>query len=269
MESYKQSPMRKAQALVRQLRALGNVHAPASVLPIVLEHVGLSDCYTQVETPIGAVFVAYNGLGISAVMRAASAMEFEPAFRARFGRPTRQVAELPPALARMLGQDRSSTARSSPRVDLRGLSAFECAVLRKVLEIPRGEVRPYAWVAQEIGHPRAVRAVGSVLRRNPVPLVIPCHRVWRSDGRPGDYFFGSETKRTVLVAEGVDVEALEHLADAGIRYCGSTTTHIYCFPTCRHARRITARHRVPFRSAAEAASTGYRPCKVCRPSRAA
>lgn len=114
-------------------------------------------------------------------------------------------------------------------------------MLLKVLEIPRGEVRP-AWIAQEIGHPRAVRAVGSVLGRNPVPLVIPCHRVWWSDGRLGDYIFSRETKAAVLAVEGVDVAALEHLAHAGVRYYGSGTTRIYCFPTCRNARRITARH---------------------------
>ncbi len=269
MESYERIPIREARTLVRWLRDLGNVHAPATVLPIVLEHIGPGDTYAQVGTAIGPVFVAYNGFGISVVMRVASAGEFEPAFRARFGRPIRQVAELPASLAALVRQQSSGKARSSPRVDLRGLSEFERAVLLKVLEIPRGEVRPYAWIAREIGHPKAVRAVGAVLGRNPVPLVIPCHRVWRSDGRPGSYIFGNEIKRAVLAAEGMDVEALEHLADAGIRYYGSTTTRIYCFPTCRNARRIAERYRMPFRSAVEATATGYRPCMVCRPTRAA
>jgi methylphosphotriester-DNA--protein-cysteine methyltransferase len=84
-----------------------------------------------------------------------------------------------------------------------------------------------------------------------------------------DYIFGREIKAAVLAVEGVDVEAMEHLADAGVRYYGSGTTRIYCFPTCRNARRITARHRVPFRAAAEAVAAGYRPCTVCRPTRAA
>jgi methylphosphotriester-DNA--protein-cysteine methyltransferase len=50
-----------------------------------------------------------------------------------------------------------------------------------------------------------------------------------------------------------------------VRYFGSDSTHIYCFPTCRHARRVTSRHLVHFRSPAEAIASGYRPCKVCRP----
>jgi O-6-methylguanine DNA methyltransferase len=146
------------------------------------------------------------------------------------------------------------------------LSEFERTVLLKVLQIPRGEVRPYAWVAREIGSPKAVRAVGSALGRNPVPLLIPCHRVVRSDGNAGEYIFGSEAKRAVLATEGVDVEELEELVRSGTRYYGSDTTQVYCFPTCRNARRITARHRVPFNSTKAAAVAGYRPCMVCRPA---
>ena len=113
-----------------------------------------------------------------------------------------------------------------------------------------------------------MRAVGSALRRNPIPLLIPCHRVVRSDGGTGEYVFGSEAKRAVLAAEGVDVEGLEELGRSGTRYYGSDTTQVYCFPTCRNARRITERHRVPFSSAEEAVVAGYRPCMVCRPARA-
>ncbi len=60
--------------------------------------------------------------------------------------------------------------------------------------IPRGQTRPYAWVAERAGRPKAVRAVGSALGRNPVPLLIPCHRVTRSDGSLGDYVFGADAQ---------------------------------------------------------------------------
>ena len=76
---------------------------------------------------------------------------------------------------------------TSLRYDLDALTEFERAVLAKALEIPAGEVRPYGWIAREIGRPKAVRAVGTALGRNPVPLLIPCHRVVRSDGRIGNY----------------------------------------------------------------------------------
>ena len=95
------------------------------------------------------------------------------------------------------------------RFDLRSVTEFERAVLLKAREIPRGEVRTYAWIAAQIGHPAAVRAVGSALRKNPVPLLIPCHRVVRSDGQIGQYALGgSDNKRTILAAEGVKVAAL-------------------------------------------------------------
>jgi O-6-methylguanine DNA methyltransferase len=134
------------------------------------------------------------------------------------------------------------------------------------LEIPKGEVRSYGWVAREIGRPKAVRAVGSALGHNPVPVVIPCHRVVRSDGMIGNYALGAPMKRELLDTEGVDVEGIEQLAASGVRYVGSDTTHVFCVPTCHDARRVTERHRVTFRSERDATTRGYRPCKHCRPA---
>jgi O-6-methylguanine DNA methyltransferase len=268
MDKSNPRPIGRSRELLRQLRHLGDVSAPATILPVVLERVGLVESYARLETPIGPVFMAYNDHGVSALMRAPSAADFERQFRLRFGRPLRRVAQPPTTVMRMLHQQSGPAKRSPPRLDLRPLSEFERAVLLKVLQIPRGEVRPYAWVAREIDSPKAVRAVGSALKRNPIPLLIPCHRVVRSDGSAGEYVFGSEAKRAVLGAEGVDVEGLDELARSGTRYYGSDTTRVYCFPTCRNARRIAERHRVPFGSAGEAAVAGYRPCMVCRPARA-
>ncbi len=258
--------MSNARALVHQLRGLGCVEAPASVLPSVLERTGHRDAYTPCDSPIGPVYVAYNGLGISAVLASASAAEFEAAFQRRFNRPLRRVEALPETLASLWQQQWERSTRASLPMDLRGLKDFERAVLQKAQEIPRGEMRPYAWVAREIGHPKAVRAVGTALGHNPIPLLIPCHRVGKSDGHLGNYAFGPAAKQMILDYEGIDVAGLETLARRGTRYYGSDTTHIYCFPTCRNARRITDRHRVAFRSDADAARSGYRPCKVCRPA---
>ncbi len=258
-----------ARGLVRNLRGLAEVEAPADLRGRVLRAVlgADGDRYFSLETPLGPVFVAYNGLGLSAVSRAASPEEFEQTFAAQFGRPAAPVAEPPAALARALTRWLAGESSADLRFDLRGLSEFERAVLLKAREIPHGEVRPYGWIAREIGRPKAVRAVGTALAHNPIPLFIPCHRVVRSDGHLGRYSLGGdEFKRVILAAEGVEPETLESLARAGVRYFGSDTTHIYCFPTCRHARRITERHRVAFGSAAEAAAEGYRPCHVCRPN---
>ncbi|HEV7603638.1 MAG TPA: methylated-DNA--[protein]-cysteine S-methyltransferase, partial [Candidatus Limnocylindrales bacterium] len=174
----------------------------------------------------------------------------------------RLPASLAAAIARRLGGDR----RVRIDLDLRGHTDFERDVWHKALEIPRGEVRPYGWIAAEIGRPKAVRAVGTALGHNPVPLIVPCHRVVRSDGMIGQYSLGGpENKRTILATEGLDPDALETAARAGLRFVGSDTTHAVCLPTCYHARQITTAHRRAFRSMASAIAAGYRPCRDCRP----
>ncbi len=67
------------------------------------------------------------------------------------------------------------------------LTPFQWEVLQATLQIPFGQTRSYQWVARRINRPRAARAVGQALRKNPYPLIIPCHRVIRSDGRHGGY----------------------------------------------------------------------------------
>jgi O-6-methylguanine DNA methyltransferase len=252
--------------LMQELAELGGAQAPEMLLPTVLGRVGLADRYFGVESPLGPAFVAYNDHGLSALLLGDEAAGFEEAFQARFGRRVQRSAEPPAALARAIAAHLAERRPAGLRFDLRGRTPFEQAVLAKALEIPRGEVRPYAWIASEIGHPRAVRAVGTALGRNPIPLLIPCHRVVRSDGHIGHYAFGREAKVALLQAEGVEPGALERLAEAGVRYCGSDTTRIYCYPTCRHAQRIAPAHRVAFRSATQAADAGYRPCRDCRPA---
>jgi O-6-methylguanine DNA methyltransferase len=183
----------KERQILADLRTLGQVRAPASVLETVLHRLQLGDEYALLDTLLGPLYVAWNTEGISAVMRTRSGDEFEARFRERFGRSIRTTREVPCDLG--------------DRVDLRGLSEFERAVLLKAREIPRGEVRTYGWVASQIGRPLAVRAVGTALRKNPVPVFIPCHRVVRSDGQLGQYALGgTEQKAAILSAEGVEVD---------------------------------------------------------------
>ena len=79
------------------------------------------------------------------------------------------------------------------------LTRFQWKVLAVTAKIPLGETRSYAWVAQKTGSPRAVRAVGQALRRNPYPITIPCHRVIKSDGSLGGYAGGSSAKKAKLL----------------------------------------------------------------------
>jgi O-6-methylguanine DNA methyltransferase len=250
-----------AQAL-QSLRAL----APDDLTGRVLAEVGLADAYAEIDGPIGQLYIAWGPEGIVAVERAGDPIGFELEVTARTGRPLRRADRMPEALGRRVRAQLSGERVRNLPIDLGTLTEFEQAVLRKTAEIPWGEVRPYAWVAREIGRPRAVRAVGSALAGNPVTFVIPCHRVVRADGRIGEYGAGGPAaKRAVLAVEGVDADELERLADAGVRYTGSDTTRIFCYPSCHNARRITPAHRVTFRSGEDAEAAGYRACRECRP----
>ena len=243
--------------------------APAGLAHATLVAVGLADDYALVESPIGPLRIAWNGRGVSAVESAPDDRTFELRLEARTGRPIRRQEALPADLARAVERRMAGDRRAQISLDLRGTTEFEQAVWRKALEIPRGEVRPYGWIAAEIGRPKAVRAVGTALGHNPVPLIVPCHRVVRSDGTIGQYSLGGPgNKRTILAAEGLDPDELERLARAGVRYVGSDTTRIYCLPSCHHARRIQPSHRVPFGSLASSEAAGYRACRDCRPSAA-
>jgi O-6-methylguanine DNA methyltransferase len=256
-------------ALSRALRAARGDEAPPTLLPAVLRRVGLADTYWLLESPIGPVYVAHNRTGISMVTRARSAGDFERAFQRRHGRPAFPAESVPPSSVRALVRNLKGGSRQELRFDLRGLSEFERAVLMKALEIPAGEVRPYSWIAKEIGHPEAVRAAGSALAKNPVPLLIPCHRVVRSDGHIGEYSLGGpRIKRALLAVEGADPETLERLADSGVRYLGNQEGRYYCFPTCGGIRTLVLSNRVRFGSVKEAVAAGYHPCGDCRPAAA-
>lgn len=252
--------------VIGDLKRLGEVRAPLGFTTRVLARAGVADSYARFDTVLGPVFVAWSSAGVSAAARVPNTTEFEAWFRKQVGRDV-VPGEPPAGLAEKI-QDQLE-GRRRLRFDLRGLTEFQQAVLRKTLEIPRGQVRPYGWIAREIGHPAAVRAVGSALADNPIPYFIPCHRVIRTDGVIGNYGGGGpEAKRQILTMEGVELKRLERLARAGYRYEGVRTTKIFCFPTCYHGRAAKESNFVFFHDEREARAAGYRPCKDCKPAAA-
>lgn len=155
--------------------------------------------YTDVDTPVGRVFVAWTQRGICRIEPSSS----EAAFLAAFAgvEPQRDDTRRPELAALLERWFRGESVEAT--WDLGHLTAFERAVLEAVARIPRGEVRTYAEIARAIGRPRAVRAVGNALANNPVPFLIPCHRVVRADGSLGNYSGGGPAvKRRLLEAEG-------------------------------------------------------------------
>ncbi|MGH3649312.1 MAG: methylated-DNA--[protein]-cysteine S-methyltransferase [Acidimicrobiia bacterium] len=223
---------------------------------------GLADGYDFYDSGIGQVVVTFNPEGVSSLDLAEG---FHTRYEERFGRALIR-ADAPSAWRRHIPEaiDRGSPGRLP--VDLRRVTDFQQQVLLKTATIPKGEVRPYGWVAAEVARPNAVRAVGSAVARNPIPLIIPCHRVVRSDGHIGNYSLGGpHYKHDLLELEGAEPDLLEELASHHVRVRANTSTGVYCHPTCQVIRRSKPSDVIGFRSVATAETAGYRPCELCRP----
>ncbi|MBI4898420.1 MAG: MGMT family protein [Actinobacteria bacterium] len=145
------------------------------------------------------MYAAFSDHGVSLVHPAESGDQFATMFTARTGRIAREADALDhPDISEALHACETATLAC----DLDGVSPFTRRVLDAATQIERGQTRSYQWLARRIGMPRAARAVGNALGANPVPLVIPCHRVVRGDGSLGGYALGARTKRLLLEAEG-------------------------------------------------------------------
>jgi O-6-methylguanine DNA methyltransferase len=224
---------------------------------------GIAEGYDLYESPIGRVAIFFNPRGVSSVDVADD--ETVDRFTGRFGRQALR-AEPPASWAELIEPAIERGQPGKLPVDLSSLTEFQSEVLEIAATIPRGEVRPYAWLAHEAHRPGAVRAVGSTMARNPIPLIIPCHRVVRSDGHIGEYSLGGpHNKEELLTHEGVEPDWLESLASRHIRVQGNKSTGIFCHPTCRAIRRSREENVVDLHSSDEALEAGFRPCKLCRP----
>ncbi len=158
---------------------------------------------TAVQTPIGRVYVGFKQsriafVGIDRGEPVAAVLEQA---RRRLRRPVEQ-GDPPPWVKSLIAEFFQTWHVDEHLVDISDLTPFEQATLKKTAQIPPGEVRSYAWVAREIGHPKAARAVGQVMARNPLPLLFPCHRVVDSSGALHDYGYGLEMKARLLRMEG-------------------------------------------------------------------
>lgn len=85
----------------------------------------------------------------------------------------------------------------------KGFSEFQISVYKATLAIPAGQTRSYSQIARYIRRPAAARAVANALAKNPLPLVIPCHRVIRKDGNIGGYKWGTDEKKKLLAEEKI------------------------------------------------------------------
>ena len=163
---------------------------------------GLHVRYATVGTPLGRLLVGATDRGVCAVKLGDSDRVLETGLRNEY--PEAILEKAPSALGEWTSAIAASLAGpadlSAIPLDLRA-TTFQRRVFEALRRIPRGETRSYAELASAIGQPTAVRAVASACARNPVALVVPCHRIVRSDGSPGGYRWGEDRKRALLEKE--------------------------------------------------------------------
>lgn len=163
----------------------------------------LDIAYRIVDSPLGSLLLARTPVGL---VRVAFALEgFDTVLSELAAAVSPRILEAPGQLeAEARGVDQYFSGEMQTidlPLDLRLIDGFRRAVIEHLPSIAYGRTASYADVAAAIGRPKAVRAVGSACGHNPVPIVVPCHRVVRSDGSIGQYLGGTEAKRVLLALE--------------------------------------------------------------------
>jgi methylated-DNA-[protein]-cysteine S-methyltransferase len=223
--------------------------------------------WSELATPVGRIGVASGEHGLRRVLLPNEGQERLVGLevRADDGRNAEAVRQLNEYFA---GRRRTFDLVLDPLG-----TEFQRAVWRNVAAVPYGQTTTYGELARSLGVPNAPRAVGAANGDNPLPIVVPCHRVVGSTGHLTGYAGTTPMKAWLLALEGVlprDGEdpmawAERRSAEQPELLIGPRSTHVFCRPTCRYSRRL--RH-VPmlFRSPAEAIAQGYRACRVCQPA---
>jgi methylated-DNA-[protein]-cysteine S-methyltransferase len=168
------------------------------------QRAGLLDvAYRVVDSPVGLLLLAATDLGL---VRVAYAREgHDTALQELADKVSPRILYAPARLdiaVRELDEYFAGTGHEfDMQLDWRLSGGFRGTVLQHLPEIRYGHTASYATVAKLAGHPKAVRAVGSACATNPLPVVVPCHRVVRSDGTMGGYLGGTEARRLLLDLE--------------------------------------------------------------------
>lgn len=165
--------------------------------------------YTSVQTGVGPIHIAFSDQGPQLIATGATRLFLAKAQTCLGGRPTYVRDPRNPFIQMTLYAVDTGQLYNGPLPPLRHLTTFAQKVLEATRHIPRGQVLTYSELAGMIGAPRAQRAVGNALAQNPLPFIVPCHRVIRADGHLGGYSGGGRnTKARLLGFEGVNVAAM-------------------------------------------------------------
>jgi AraC family transcriptional regulator of adaptative response/methylated-DNA-[protein]-cysteine methyltransferase len=188
-------------------RLYEDIDATMGMSPTAMKAGGAGETirYALAESALGKMLVATTERGLCAVLFADSDAEGTLELRERFPQAVlrRDDDGLGEAVRFVLGRLRESSTASALPFHVRA-TAFQQRVWRALLEIPRGETRTYAQIAEAVGSPSAVRAVGTACGANLLAVVVPCHRVVGADGKLTGYRWGTERKRALLEMEQRD-----------------------------------------------------------------
>jgi methylated-DNA-[protein]-cysteine S-methyltransferase len=166
-----------------------------------------SAAYTLIDSPVGPLYVAVSEKGVADVTFGQGLPEdrFRESLQAR-GFKAVHDPKAASFVTRQLGEYFAGRRHDfDVPIDLSGVTPFTKSVLNATAHVPYGQVQSYQDIARTIGQPSATRAVGNSLNRNPIPVIIPCHRIVRSDSSPGGYGGGPEKKQILLKLEGASL----------------------------------------------------------------
>ena len=163
----------------------------------------LDVAYDLVDTPVGALLVAVTERGLCRISYDADPEQELDRLARLFGvRVLRSARPIDAARRQLVEYFDGTRQRFDLAVDIELLADFNRRVLRELARVPYGEVVTYGELAARAARPRAARAVGTVMNRNPLPIVLPCHRVVGANGKLVGYAGGLDRKETLLRLEG-------------------------------------------------------------------
>jgi len=258
-------------ALSREAAPAGEAAARARLASRLADLRRRTLVYGTFPSPLGPILIARSEDGVSLVEYLEGGADFG---HSRLGR-TEGVEAIPGGteiealrddLLEFLAGRRT---RLDWPLDLRlARSAFHRAVLEATARIPYGAVRSYAGLAGDLGKPAATRAVAQALRWNPLPIVVPCHRVVGSSGALTGYAGTRVTlKQRLLAVEGVRTRPADHdfRIERQAMYVRARQDIEYCVPTCGSLAERPLAELTLFASRERAEAMGLEPCAVCRP----
>ena len=246
-------------AAVHQARTtLAQILKPGAMQPLQ---------YRQVVSALGKLTLAKSARGVPLLMWRDTAADWLSTLGAPETPPTsgddfhQLVTELQAYFAG------SHTRFTWPIDDMLVRSDFQRDVLRVTADIPYGAVMSYQGIASALGRPKAVRAVAQALRRNPIAIVIPCHRVVGRTGSLTGYAGGLERKRALLAHEGVPLVRRPSgvFVDKARMVVGWHAERAYCKPQCPTLEALTPGNMLLMSPEALIVQADFVPCEICHP----